>query len=164
MGDDVVQLACDARLFLGGRAPRLGLAFALEPRRLLLQLLQVGPARAQAVAEQPGGGGEENPSEAVAGLAVRDVRGAADGDRQEGDRSGGGTARGSQRVQRDRQLEGKRTAAGSGRHDHQAGDEGDDRHRMLPALEQGDVAATVRTSSVGGVRPVPRHDGRFGEQ
>jgi hypothetical protein len=52
--DHVVELACDARLLLCGRAALVLLAFALETFGLLLELAVVRAPRAQVVAEDPG--------------------------------------------------------------------------------------------------------------
>ena len=72
MRDDVVQLARDPRLLLGRGAPRVGLASVLEPVGLLLDLADVRPARADAVAEQPERHQEHEPRQRVAELELAD--------------------------------------------------------------------------------------------
>jgi hypothetical protein len=61
--DDVVQLARDARLFLGNCARGLALPLALEPLGLLLELPHVPAPDADAVAEEPGDGERQEPTE-----------------------------------------------------------------------------------------------------
>src|SRR5262249_56798883 len=61
VGEDVVKLARDPRLFLSGGPSRLGLAFPLEPRGPLLERPDVPAPHAGAVPGHPPPGEADHP-------------------------------------------------------------------------------------------------------
>ena len=63
MAGGVVEVACDARAFLGRREAALTVGLPLGPQRALLQLGHALPALTDAVAEDPGAAPDESSEE-----------------------------------------------------------------------------------------------------